>query len=168
MDGSGTLKVSIAEARNLSSLSRVSNLNRVWVYCSLLPDWYTTRERSPQYGYGGSPTWDHTFVYKDKTLRKLLESAVDVSVADCNEIIGRIRLGGYPGRSTKPQLWMDSTDLEAAHWEHALSHPGCRVERWHQVDERLTDRSVCLTKKPPVFVDPFYIHPKPAILQVSV
>ena len=156
MEGSGTLKLSVTEARNLSSLTHVTNLNRVWVCSSLFPDWHITRERTPKCGHGDSPTWEHTFTYDNKQLRSLLEDvALDISVEGYNGVVGRVRLCGYPGRSNKYQPWMDSTEREAAHWEEVLGRPGKWVERWHQIDESLIDRDVDLSKKPPIFIEPF-------------
>ena len=157
MDGTGTLKICVVKACHLSSLSRVSNLSRVRAFCSLLPQFYPTRERTPKYEIGSNPTWEYTFTYTDLKLQYLLEeAAVDISVTDTNSYIGHIRLGGYPSRSKNHQPWMDSTEREAAHWEEMLSNPGKWVVRWHQIDESLDARKVDLSIKPPVFIEPTF------------
>ena len=156
MEGTGTLNVTVKEARNLSSLSRATNLNKVWACSSLLPCLCLAKEKTPKPGNGDNPVWGHTLTYEHKKLRRLLEeTALDITILDSNEILGRVRLGGYPGRSSQHQSWMDSTEREAAHWEEILSHAGKWIERWHLVDESLTDRDVDLSKKPPIFIEPF-------------
>ena len=156
MEGSGTLTVMVKEARNLSSLSRATNLNRVWACSNLLPYQCLTSEKTTKPGQGDNPTWEHTFTYERRKMRWLLEeNALEISVVNCCEKFGRVRLGGYPIRSSQHQPWMDSTEREAAHWEEVLSHPGKWVIRWHQIEESLDDRDVDLSKKPPLFIDPF-------------
>jgi len=115
-----------------------------------------TRQKTPQYGYGGSPNWKHSFLYTELKLRDLIENhALDISLADCNEVLGRVRFGPYPNRQNNFQVWKDSTDLEASHWEDVLSHPGKMVVKWHQVDELLEDRKIDRSRVPPVFIEPF-------------
>ena len=48
MEGSGTLKVVVKEARNLSSLSRATNLYREWACSNLLPYQCLTSETTPK------------------------------------------------------------------------------------------------------------------------
>ena len=68
MEGSGTLKVMVKEARNLSSLSRATNLYRVWACSNLLPYQCLTSETTPKHGQGDNPTWEHTFTYERRKM----------------------------------------------------------------------------------------------------
>ena len=154
------LKVYIYQARNLSSLSQVSNLSRVRTYCSLFPQWHTTRKRMAQHQVGSNPVWNSVMAYPDVQLRHLLEeAALDISVCDTNEYIGRVRLGPHPSRIRNHQPWMDSTCLESAHWEETLTSPSQLVVRWHKIEESLEDREVSSLQKPPALTMPTFNFP---------
>jgi len=140
----------------------VSNLSQVRTYCSLFPHWHSTRRRTAKFQAGSNPVWEdgNVITYADIQLRHLLEkAALDISVCDTNAYIGRLRLGPHPGRVRDHQPWMDSTCMESAHWEEALTSPSQLVVKWHKMEESLKDRDVSNLQPPPAITMPTFSFP---------
>jgi len=158
IEGTGVLKIQVKESRHLETLMPDKAILRVWVHCSMYPNFksISTTQMTKNPGFSSNPSWEHTFTYVNQTLRDLLENcAVEVSLSDGNENIGYVCFSSYPCRPKNFHKWKVSTDSEASHWEQMLSHPGEVVVRWHPLDKCLQSRKVDYYKEPPLFWNPY-------------
>ena len=147
----GVLLVKVRKASELSAKSS-SKLKKVSVGCTLLPSVDSDKRRTSKLGKGNSPMWEESFVFNNVTLHQLLgERVLEIVVYERKEILGCIRLGGYPGRAAVHQPWMDATDLEASSWEKMLRDHGRWVNECYPLRPSLTPRQVNLSIPPPVF-----------------
>ncbi|XP_026674069.1 uncharacterized protein LOC108630715 isoform X3 [Ceratina calcarata] len=132
----GSLHVLVKEARNLQTRAKNSGTCDPFCKSYLLPD--KGRSGKQKTGVvrrsGGSPVWNHTFVYKDVSLQELAERGLELTVWDhdriaSNEFLGGVRFNLGTGKHYgKPVDWMDATGRELSLWQSMLERPNFWVE----------------------------------------
>ncbi|XP_033214802.1 uncharacterized protein LOC117171527 isoform X2 [Belonocnema kinseyi] len=132
----GALHVLVKEARNLQTRAKHTGSCDPFCKSYLLPD--KGRSGKQKTGVvrksGGSPVWNHTFIYKDVSLQELAERGLELTVWDhdriaSNEFLGGVRFNLGTGKNYGKLVdWMDATGRELSLWQSMLERPNFWVE----------------------------------------
>ncbi|XP_051167427.1 uncharacterized protein LOC127285450 isoform X2 [Leptopilina boulardi] len=132
----GALHVLVKEARNLQTRAKHTGSCDPFCKSYLLPD--KGRSGKQKTGVvrrsGGSPVWNHTFIYKDVSLQELAERGLELTVWDhdriaSNEFLGGVRFNLGTGKHYGKLVdWMDATGRELSLWQSMLERPNFWVE----------------------------------------
>ncbi|KAK0077164.1 hypothetical protein PV325_004341, partial [Microctonus aethiopoides] len=92
----GALHVLVKEARNLQTRTKNSGTCDPFCKSYLLPDKGRAGKQKTHVvrKSGGSPVWNHTFIYKNVTLEELAERGLELTVWDHDRIASNEFLGG--------------------------------------------------------------------------
>eukprot|EP00118_Oscarella_pearsei_P008329 m.42288 g.42288 ORF g.42288 m.42288 type:complete len:1180 (+) comp33347_c0_seq6:187-3726(+) len=138
----GQLQILVKRARSLAPMD-ANGLSDPFVKCYLLPDKSkSTKQKTKTVFKNVNPVWEEVLTVKNVTLESLRYRVLEVSVWDydrgsSNDFIGGARLGlnaeqfRAAGHNIEP--WMDSTGIEATHWEEMLATPNNYIGKWHRL-----------------------------------
>ncbi|KAK0161374.1 hypothetical protein PV327_009852 [Microctonus hyperodae] len=132
----GALHVLVKEARNLQTRTKNSGTCDPFCKSYLLPDKGRAGKQKTHVvrKSGGSPVWNHTFIYKNVTLQELAERGLELTVWDhdriaSNEFLGGVRFNLGTGKNHDKSVdWMDATGRELSLWQNMIERPNFWVE----------------------------------------